>query len=123
MCCFDRSRSRPSSPNLNTKISCIRCSKVEVSLTVTFFINYILVGIPETYWYGIEGDYKCMVMELLGQSLEDLFQYCSRKFSLKTVCMLGEQMVTRIEYMQTQNFLHRDMKPDNFLMGVNSKRA
>jgi serine/threonine protein kinase len=64
-----------------------------------------------------------MVMELLGQSLEDLFQYCSRKFSLKTVCMLGEQMVTRVEYMQTQNFLHRDMKPDNFLMGVNSKRA
>lgn len=36
LCCFDRSRSRPSSPNLNTKINCIRSSKAEVSLTVTF---------------------------------------------------------------------------------------
>jgi len=58
-------------------------------------------------------------MELLGHSLEDLFQYCNRKFSLKTVCMLADQMISRIEYMQNQNFLHRDMKPDNFLVGVN----
>lgn len=81
------------------------------------------MGIPEVYWYGIEGDYKALVMELLGQSLEDLFQFCGRKFSLKTCCMLGDQMISRVEYMHSQNFLHRDMKPDNFLMGIGAKQA
>jgi len=56
-------------------------------------------GIPEVYWFGIEGDYRALVLELMGHSLEDLFQYCGRKFTLKTVCMLADQMITRIEYM------------------------
>lgn len=75
-------------------------------------------GLPHVHWYGVDGDFNVMVIDLLGPSLEDLLNFCERRLSLKTLVMLADQMTTLIEYVHFKNFLHRDIKPENYLMGV-----
>jgi serine/threonine protein kinase len=70
-------------------------------------------------WFGHNGECNVLVMDLLGPTLEDILQFCGGRFTMKTVLMLADQMIRRVEYVHLKNIIHRDIKPDNFLMGCN----
>ncbi|EMD88485.1 hypothetical protein COCHEDRAFT_1109643 [Bipolaris maydis C5] len=81
-------------------------------------------GIPNAYYFGREGLHNMLVIDLLSPSLEDLFQQCKRRFTIKTVVMIAKQMLSRIQTIHEKNLIHRDIKPDNFLVGrFNTKSA
>ncbi|KAI0925998.1 hypothetical protein AcV5_008580 [Taiwanofungus camphoratus] len=75
-------------------------------------------GVPQVHYFGQEGLHNVLVIDLLGPNLEDLFDMCGRKFTIKTVCMAAKQMVTRVQAIHDKSLIYRDIKPDNFLIGV-----
>ena len=82
-------------------------------------MNYLKgPNIPNVRSYGTSGNYNILIMQLMGKSLEDLINI-RKTFPLKTVCLIGYQMITVLEYIHNKHIVHRDLKPDNFVMGLN----
>ncbi|CAH8864191.1 unnamed protein product [Trichobilharzia szidati] len=104
------------------KLECVKAKHPQLQIEAKIYrLMQGGVGIPCFKWSGTEGDYNVLVLQLLGPSLEDLFNFCGRRFKLKTVLLLADQIITRVEYIQNKNFIHRDIKPDNFLMGLGKR--
>lgn len=78
-------------------------------------------GVPEMVWSGPDGNHNVLVMELLGWNLEQLFTRCGRRFSLKTVLMLADSLLYRVQLIHEKGFVHRDIKPDNFVFGTGDR--
>ncbi|KAE8352643.1 kinase-like domain-containing protein [Aspergillus coremiiformis] len=80
-----------------------------------------LPGIPELYWKGEDDRNHIVAIELLGPDLCEMFEKCKSHFSEKTVLMLAVQLICRLQSIHSRNCVHRDIKPDNVLMGLGSK--
>ena len=72
-------------------------------------------GIPKLLSYGNSGKYNILVEQFLGKSLNNIFK--KRKFSLKDICLISIQMIERIRWVHNKYYIHRDIEPDNFLIG------
>ncbi|KAH9017420.1 kinase-like domain-containing protein [Lactarius pseudohatsudake] len=71
------------------------------------------IGIPRACWFGTEGGFDILALDRLGQSLEDLFVSCYFKFTVQTVLLLADQLIERVKFIHSCNFIHRDLKPSN----------
>jgi serine/threonine protein kinase len=78
-------------------------------------------GFVECFYFGREGGFECLVMELLGKSLEDMVQKRNGKFQSRTALLVAQQVLRRIETLHSKGIVHRDIKPENFMFGVKTK--
>jgi casein kinase 1 len=79
-------------------------------------------GIPKVYKYREGHRHNYLFMELLGKSLDKLFNDCQKHFTYKTIFQIGYQMIQRIEYIHNKGYIHRDIKPGNFVIGKNNNK-
>lgn len=80
-------------------------------------------GVPRVFDYIETSDYNLLFMQLLGSSLDDLFTKYGKKFNLSTVFMLADQILLLLEQLHTVGYIHRDIKPNNFLIGKDNLKT
>ena len=73
-------------------------------------------GIPNVKWFGKDTTNYYMVLNLLGDSLQTLINN-KKVFSLKLVLQVGLQIIFTLKSIHEKDLVHRDIKPDNFLLG------
>ena len=92
--------------------------KTQILKDETYFLYLVRgFGIPEVLSFGKIKDYWVLVETLLGKNLFDIFLQKQNKFSLKEVCMIAIQILDRIQYVHSKFIIHRDIKPNNFVIG------
>ena len=79
------------------------------------------IGIPRIFKYRQGHNHNYLLMELLGKSMDKLFSECEKSFTYKTIFQIGYQMVERIQYVHSKGYIHRDIKPGNFVIGRGDK--
>ena len=89
-------------------------SLLEMESTVMAYLQG--PNIPYIKSYGYSGDYNLLVMQYMDKSLEDIL-HIRKTFSIKTTAMIGFQLIGVLHYIHDKNYIHRDVKPDNCVMG------
>ena len=89
----------------------------------SIFISYLnCPRIPKLKTFGYSGSLIILVMELLGDSLDKIFDKLpSRKMSIRCVCNIAYQLLMIFEIIHNCNIIHRDIKPANVAIGFEEK--
>ena len=95
-------------------------NKNEVLENEAYLLYYLNgLGIPKIISYGKNNSYNILIEELLGMNLYQIWELKENKteYKLKTICMIALQILDRLEFIHSKNIIHRDIKPNNFLIG------
>ena len=107
---------------LNGKMYALKIGTNENDNTILKNESYVLLnlkgpGIPSVISFGVCGKYNILVENLLGKSIHDIWLEKNKKFNLPDTCIFAIQAISLLEYVHSKNYLHRDIKPTNFLVG------
>lgn len=83
--------------------------------------NNNITAIPKIYDYIDTPNYNILIMKLLGKDLDTIFNKNKRKFELETILLLGIKITSLLEDIHNCGYIHRDIKPNNFMIGENDK--